>query len=295
MNNSYFIAFLACVMFADAKAEVHYLNPDFKGMDKVEFMLDDDGHGKILRGRLEGKNGRKYEIPDICEPEGGDAQLADAYTVQGKRNYFLFTCAWLVQHSGIGINGAQYETFVYEDSGSNSIAKNDALSQSLSGYEGSLEGGAMSYAWYVQRKIASEKLLELEAGVSKDSLGLAHNIVLALLEREDYNAVANYLSRARVEQLFRDFPVDRFNVVAFNDFGYALGLSNEDQLAYEVLARVEIFDPDRIVLKLNIADVLWGVDREKARRYYLGYIKLMQENRKASLIPERVLKRVNSE
>ncbi|NUU38175.1 tetratricopeptide repeat protein [Pseudomonas sp. C2B4] len=267
------------------------LSPDFVGANKVEFIAVGDEVGEVLKGSLIDGGGRRYKIPDVCEPEGGNAELSDAYVVKGKKTYFLFTCAWSIQHSGLGIKGVQYETFVYTGSNLAAIEKNDALSQALSGYEGSLEGGESSYAWYVSRKIASKKLLDLEVGEPKDSLALAHDIVLARLKNEDYEAVSSYLGSERINQLDVDFPVSKSTVVAYNDFGYALGRSGENDLAYKVLKKVEKVSPGRVVLKLNIADVLWGFDKEQSRIYYKEYVGLMKKAGKEKLIPEEVLER----
>lgn len=285
------IILFGCSAYVCAESRIYYLNPAFNGMDRAEFVSVDDEFGQTLKGGLKNESGEQYRIPDICEPEGGDAELSDAYTVKGKNKYFLFICAWPVQHSGVGLNGIQYETFVYAGKNLASIVKNKPLSQALSGYEGSLEGGGSSYAWYVQRIIASEKILELEAGMSTDSLILAHGIVLTRLKNGDYDAIKSYLSAERIRQLSLVFPISKSTIVAYNDFGYALGLSGEKSLAYEVLSKVEKVDPDRVVLKLNIADVLWASDKEKSKAYYKEYIGLMKKHGKEKLIPASALDR----
>lgn len=285
------IILLGCSAFVRAESGVHYLNPAFNGMDRVEFVSVDGEFGQTLKGSLKSENGEQYSIPDVCEPQGGSAELIDTYTIKGRNNYFLFTCAWPVQHSGIGLNGIQYETFVYAGKDLSSIVNNKKLSQILSGYEGSLEGGSSSYAWYVQRVIASEKILELEAGVSTDSLMLVHGVVLSRLRDKDYDAVKSYLSAERIRQLSLAFPISKSTIVAYNDFGYALGLSGEGGLAYQILSMVEKVVPDRVVLKLNIADVLWVSDKEKSKAYYKEYVELMKKHGKERLIPASALER----
>lgn len=285
------IILIGCSASVRAENGIHYLNPAFNGMDRVEFVSNDGEFGKTLKGSLKNENGEQHSIPDVCEPEGGDAELIDAYTVKGKNNYFLFTCAWPVQHSGIGLNGIQYETFVYAGKDLISIVNNKNLSKILSGYEGRVEGGGSSYAWYVQRIIASEKILELEAGMSTDSLMLVHGVVLKRLKDEDYGAIKNYLSTERIRQLSLAFPISKSTIVAYNDFGYALGLSGEEGLAYDVLNKVESVAPDRVALKLNIADVLWVSDKDKSKAYYKEYVELMRKHGKEELIPESALER----
>ncbi|ANF85958.1 hypothetical protein A7J50_2559 [Pseudomonas antarctica] len=168
-------------MFVCAESKLYNLSPVFNEVDVAEFLSASGARGQTISGYLTGKSGVRYTIPDVCEPEGGDAELTDAYTVKGKRSYFLFTCAWPVQHSGIGLSGVQYETFIYIEKNLASVGKEKELSRILSGYEGKLSEGSSNYAWYVSRKIASEKILELERGRSVDFLKLAQLIVLSRL------------------------------------------------------------------------------------------------------------------
>ncbi|MHC8408629.1 tetratricopeptide repeat protein [Pseudomonas sp. Hz4] len=276
---------------AVAEIKVYPLAPSFHGAEKVEFVSIESENGKTVKGNFLSSNGQRYSIPDTCEPEGGDPKISDAYSVQGKENYFVFECAWTVQHSGIGLDGTQYETFVYSGKDVTSVVKNKALSQALSGYEGSLEEGDRSYAWYSKRKIASEKLLELESGKTLDSLALAHEIAIIRLKDSDYEAIKSYLSSERIELLFKDSPVSKSTVVAYNDIGYALGQAGETSLAYQVLKKVEQISPDRIVLKLNIADVLWVTEKNKSKAYYKEYIGLMKKAGKETLIPTQAIER----
>ena len=271
--------------------KIYYLNPAFNGMGAVEFVAQSDRGGQSLKGCLISKDGRRYSIPDVCEPEGGDAELIDAYTVKGKEIYFLFTCAWRLRHSGIGFNGTLYETFVYSGTNQGAIIKETKFSRSLSGYEGTLEGGGSSYAWYWSRKIAKKKMLEIEAKKSADSLLLSHSIVLSRLGDGDYDAIKFYLSMDRIQKLLRYFPMNEATVTAYNDFGYALGRSGDEVMAYRVLRKVERFSPDRVVLKLNIADALWKSDKEKSKAYYKEYVVLMRQAGKEKLIPLSVFER----
>lgn len=276
---------------AVAESKVYPLVPSFHGAEKVEFVSIESESGQTLKGSFLTSSGQRYNVPDTCEPEGGDPEVSDAYSVQGKENYFVFECAWAVRHSGIGLDGTQYETFVYSGKDLTSVVKNKALSQALSGYEGGLEEGDKSYAWYSKRKMASEKLLELESGMTLDSLALAHDIALTRLKDSDYEAIKSYLSSERIQQLFNDSPVSKSTIVAYNDIGYALGQAGETSLAYQVLKKVEEVSPDRIVLKLNIADVLWATEKDKSKAYYKDYIGLMKKAGKEKLIPAEAYER----
>lgn len=230
MRRAALFVLLGSSVFACAETRNYYLSPDFNGMDRAEFIQANEEFGKTLIGRLGNRSGEKISIPDVCEAEGGDAEMTDAYTMNGKKTYFLFTCSWLVQHSGIGLQGIQSETFVYAGKGLVSLVKKEKLSQELSGYEGSLEGGGISFAWYVRREIAKNKILELEAGTLTDSINLARKIVLTRLKSDDYDAIKHYLSYKRIRQLFLEFLISKSTVVAYNDFGYALGLSGKTSM-----------------------------------------------------------------
>ncbi|TDV45118.1 hypothetical protein EDF87_1093 [Pseudomonas helmanticensis] len=291
MKKIIFSLLLGYCSLSFAEVKQYVLNPVFSTAGKAEFVMYAGDQGQTLKGSLIAQNGKHFDLPDACEPEGGDAELKDAFTVKGKKTYFLFTCAWSVKHSGIGLNGTQYETYVYTSNDLASIEKVKVLSQNLSAYEGSLEGGGNSYAWYAQRKLSAEKIMELESGKTTDSLTLAHDIVLARLKDMDYDAVKSYLSHERLEQLKSDYPIGISTVVAYNDFGYALAQAGEYEKAYQLLTEIEKSFPDRVVLKLNIADVLWETNRAQSTVYYKAYVDLMQKSGKAKLIPAKALER----
>ncbi|RMP62350.1 hypothetical protein ALQ18_01181 [Pseudomonas marginalis pv. marginalis] len=294
MNKLLMSASLVWSVVALAENRIYDLHPAFNDALKAEFTQVMGSDGETVSAVLVDKNGNRFNLPDTCEPEGGDAVLKDAFIVNAKKAYFLFTCAWPVRHPGLGLNGTQYETFVYEGDTLSLLKKNVALSQALSGYEGSLEEGGISYAWYLPRQIVSQKVTELELGNPTDSLGLAHHVVLARLKDKDYAGVKAYLAPDRLDRLNKDFPVNTSNCIIYNDFGYALAQAGDNTLAYKLLKAVESVSPDRIVLKLNIADVLWSSDKSASRIYYKKYGESMRQAGKEKLIPSRVVDRINS-
>lgn len=79
--------------------------------------------------------------------------------------------------------------------------------------------------------------------------------------------------------------------MAYNDFGYALAEAGQYDEAYRLLAEVERSFPNRVVLKLNIADVLWELDKDRSAVYYKEYVGMMQKAGKAKLIPTKALER----
>lgn len=277
-----------------AEGRTYSLSPNFYGFDQVSFASLGQGDEKSITGSLLGR-GARYELPDVCESEGGNAELVDAYVVQGKRKYFLFICAWPVQHFGLGLNGTHYEFFVYRGAGQKKIVKDGDLSRKLSAYEGSLEEGGNSYAWYVKKSVAVGKLLELESGYSVDSLALVREIVMGRLSDGDVEAIKYYLNSERLEQLLRDAPVSKSTAAIYSDVGYALGQSGESFMAYAVLEKVEVILPENPALKLNIADVLWSSDQSGSRVYYQEYVRLMKAAGTEELIPARAVERSVSE
>lgn len=282
-------------MPAHSKNLTYTLNPLFNKADKVEFLSSEGAHGKTLKGHFITRSGQKFSIPDVCEPEGGDPGLQHAYTVKGVRSYFLFTCVWSIEHSGIGLKGKQYETFIYSGQNLTSLKLEKNLSTTLSGYEGNLESGERSYAWYSLSKLARKKLLELETGNSTDSIVLAHEIILLRLKDFDYDAVRSYLSPDRLKNLLIRYPISSTTVVVYNDLGFALDVSGNAAEAYEILKKVESIFPHRTVLKLNIADILWQSDKLNARLYYDTYLNLMRRSGKSKLIPLRAFERSNAD
>jgi uncharacterized protein YecT (DUF1311 family) len=79
-----------------------------------------------------------------------------------------------------------------------------------------------------------------------------------------------------------------------NDLGYAMSESNLLSGAYLILSEVEKAAPNRIVLKINIADTLWEMNqKKKATEYYRQYISAMKSAGKSSSIPDRAVARSN--
>ncbi|WP_167734073.1 hypothetical protein [Pseudomonas sp. S150] len=153
--------------------------------------------------------------------------------------------------------------------------------------------GGGDYFWYSTRALASKKLKETARGARQDSLELSHDIVLVRLKDKDYEALKYYLTQERLDSLLREeAPVSRVNSGIYNDFGFALGEAGSNKVAYSLLSKVEAVSPERVVLKLNIADVLWSSDEVKSKQYYQSYIAMMKGQGKEHLIPSRAIERV---
>jgi hypothetical protein len=77
-----------------------------------------------------------------------------------------------------------------------------------------------------------------------------------------------------------------------NNFGFFLEQAGEPGEALIVLGKVLELDPSRMVAHLNMADVLWGLDRSiEAVEHYTVCRDMMTERDLAEQIPERVLER----
>ncbi|RON38907.1 hypothetical protein BK666_29330 [Pseudomonas frederiksbergensis] len=286
------LSFFLVVLSAFAGEKIINIEPGFNLAKSARFYeVGSEGH-QTLRGEILLAGGKNIQLPDACEYEGGAAQLYDAYTMSADKIFFVFTCKWAVMHPRINLKGSDFISYVYSSDEVNKLTNNKELSSSVSGYEGSLEEGGSDFYWYSTRELASRKLKETVGGTKWDSLELSHEIVLARLKDKDYEALKAYLTKERLEKLLKNYPLSKANSGIYNDFGFALGESRSDEAAYGVLARVEMISPERVVLKLNIADVLWASDKDKSKKYYLDYIEAMKSKNKESLVPVRVLERV---
>ncbi|WP_409277706.1 hypothetical protein [Pseudomonas defluvii] len=280
-------------LLAQAETRQFQLTPSFKGATQVQFerLASDTGMG--WQGQLQGAEGVTEALPDKCLPERGNPEVADAYTVDSTNPYLVVLCRWPVDHSGFdtyAIKGWEYRAFVYTWI-ADALVKDEAVSQVLSGYEGNMAIYWINYHWYISRPLATQKLKERVQGRERDSLKLAHRIVLERLRAKDTEAVSSYLS-LRVAQLLHDEPLTVSNAPLYNDLGYALQEASWQASAYELFSKVERVVPERVVLKLNIADALWGLYKpSQAAGYYTAYIAAMQAAGKERLIPARAMER----
>ncbi|UZT92845.1 hypothetical protein [Pseudomonas koreensis] len=280
------------VLSVIADEKVVNLDPVFGLSQSARFYYVGSEGNQTLRGELLVAGKGSTQFPDVCEHEGGDAQLHDAYTVSAGNTFFVFTCSWVVLHPGVNLKGTDFVSYVYSDKEIRSLVNDKKLASSISGYEGSLEEGGGDYFWYSTRALASKKLKETARGARQDSLELSHDIVLVRLKDKDYEALKYYLTQERLDSLLREAPVSRVNSGIYNDFGFALGEAGSNKVAYSLLSKVEAVSPERVVLKLNIADVLWSSDEVKSKQYYQSYIAMMKGQGKEHLIPSRAIERV---
>ena len=94
-----------------------------------------------------------------------------------------------------------------------------------------------------------------------------------------YMGVGSYLSC---------YPPEK-NVAALNDIGFYLSESGDHRVAIELYKSLLKVAPDRIPLKLNMADSLWATDQKnEARKFYQGYKKAMVATGNQHKVPQRV-------
>ncbi|MEF9673307.1 tetratricopeptide repeat protein [Pseudomonas sp. PCH446] len=83
------------------------------------------------------------------------------------------------------------------------------------------------------------------------------------------------------------------NISEFNDIGFYFAQGGEHRIAMEVYRRLLKVAPDRIPLKLNVADSLWALGQiDEAKSFYKSYNDAMFKKRGADKIPKRVSDRL---
>jgi tetratricopeptide (TPR) repeat protein len=83
------------------------------------------------------------------------------------------------------------------------------------------------------------------------------------------------------------------NVAEYNDIGFFLAQGGENEAAMEFYKNLLRVAPDRIPLKINIADSLFALGKQKdARDYYLAYRNAMIAKGSLDKVPARVDARI---
>lgn len=229
-------------------------------------------------------------LPVQCDPEGGEPSLSDSYSVNlsDGSEALIITCSYHLDHSGLGIKGVQYTSFVLAET-SSSLERKESLEGLISGYEGATEEGAKDYFFYNTKELATQKLKDGEV----DSPALIQRILLSRLADHDYEAITSYASDENIRATITRAPISKADVTSYNDIGFALAEAGDFDLALRVLRNVENIVPDRTVLLLNLADALWAKEQQReAETYYQKYHVKMKRAGKEKLIPTRVTARL---
>lgn len=89
------------------------------------------------------------------------------------------------------------------------------------------------------------------------------------------------------------YPPEK-NISEYNDLGFYFAQGGEHLLAMQVYDRLLVVAPDRVPLKLNVADSLWALGKkDEAEQYYAEYIGAMKKKNMENKIPGRVKERLN--
>lgn len=88
------------------------------------------------------------------------------------------------------------------------------------------------------------------------------------------------------------FPVNKRTESEMNDVGYYLSKGGLNEEAISIYKVIQKFNPNRIVLMLNMADAFWALEqKQEASVFYKRYIELMRAAGKENKIPTKVFDR----
>jgi hypothetical protein len=89
------------------------------------------------------------------------------------------------------------------------------------------------------------------------------------------------------------YPPEK-NISEYNDMGFYFAQAGEHLLAMQIYDRLLVVAPDRVPLKLNVADSLWALGKKnEAKQYYAEYISALRKKNMESKTPGRVKERLN--
>jgi hypothetical protein len=89
------------------------------------------------------------------------------------------------------------------------------------------------------------------------------------------------------------YPPEK-NISEYNDIGFYFAQGGEHLLAMQIYNKLLSFAPDRVSLKLNVADSLWALGKqEEAKSFYAGYRDSMLKKGTANKVPVRVEERLH--
>jgi hypothetical protein len=89
------------------------------------------------------------------------------------------------------------------------------------------------------------------------------------------------------------YPPEK-NISEYNDIGFYFAQGGEHLLAMQIYNKLLSFAPDRVPLKLNVADSLWALGKqEEAKSFYADYRESMLKKGTANKVPARVEERLH--
>ncbi|RMP27985.1 hypothetical protein ALQ08_200210 [Pseudomonas syringae pv. delphinii] len=83
------------------------------------------------------------------------------------------------------------------------------------------------------------------------------------------------------------------SVAEYNDLGYFFSEGGENLIAMQIYEKLLTLAPDRIPLKLNVADSFWALGkRDESVKYYVSYRDAMLKKGLGNKVPRRVEERI---
>jgi hypothetical protein len=87
------------------------------------------------------------------------------------------------------------------------------------------------------------------------------------------------------------YPPEK-NISEYNDIGFYFAQGGEHLLAMQIYNKLLSLAPDRVPLKLNVADSLWALGKQaEAKSFYVSYRDAMLKKGAANKVPARVEER----
>ncbi|MBX8488212.1 M48 family metallopeptidase [Pseudomonas cichorii] len=88
------------------------------------------------------------------------------------------------------------------------------------------------------------------------------------------------------------YPPEEY-IAEYNDIGFYFAEGGDDLLAMQIYTKLLSLAPDRVPLKLNVADSLWALGKQdESRKYYFSYHDLMIKKGMLAKVPKRVEERL---
>lgn len=89
------------------------------------------------------------------------------------------------------------------------------------------------------------------------------------------------------------YPPEK-NISEFNDIGFYFAEGGEHLLAMQIYNKLLNLAPDRVPLKLNVADSLWALGKhDEAKSFYSAYRDEMLKKGAGGKVPTRIQERLN--
>ena len=132
--------------------------------------------------------------------------------------------------------------------------------------------------------------------LSKLSCRKTINITLTNLEKnlKEKKDLKSY-NKEFFQKLLPEKPIEKSNQTIYNNIAYYLQKAGSNQEAVYLLEKILEKFPKRTVAYYNLGDAYWALgEKEKAKKAYSTYIKLMKAKGKEKRIPKKVYLKVRN-